>query len=116
MPLDVLLIAFTYALVLILRFNGDRLTREWHRFQFFLPIAVVVHIAANWLAGVYAQAWRYASLVEVRRVFAAGFGAGVVLFALSFAVSTAMPRSVIILGALVVAVSLCGLVLYRPVR
>ena len=109
LPLDVLLSAAAYSLVLLLRFNGDVPSQYWHAFRLFLPVAIVVHIAANWLAGLYGQVWRYASIAEARRVLAAGFGSGVVLFFASFATSRPMPRSVIILGALVVTYFLGGL-------
>jgi FlaA1/EpsC-like NDP-sugar epimerase len=111
LPLDVLLAAAAYSLVLLLRFNGnfDKHAPQWHAFQIFLPIALVVHIAANWFAGLYGQVWRYASIAEARRVLAAGFGSGVVLFAASYVVTPHMPRSVIILGALVVTYFLGGL-------
>jgi FlaA1/EpsC-like NDP-sugar epimerase len=109
LPLDVLLAAAAYSLVLVLRFNGSPPHRSWEAFKVFLPIAIVVHIAANWFAGLYGQVWRYASIAEARRVLAAGFGSGVVLFVVSFAMSKPMPRSVIILGALVVTYFLGGL-------
>lgn len=115
LPLDVLLVAFTYAFVLVVRSNGHVLSRQWHAFEFFLPIAIVVHIAANWLAGLYGRVWRYASLVEVRRVFVAGFGAGVVLFALNFSTARRMPPSLVILGAIVVSLFLGSMRLFRPV-
>jgi FlaA1/EpsC-like NDP-sugar epimerase len=109
LPLDVLLAAAAYSLVLLLRFNGAVPSRYWHAFRLFLPVAIVVHIAANWFAGLYGQVWRYASIAEARRVLAAGFGSGVVLFVVSFASSEPMPRSLIILGALVVTYFLGGL-------
>jgi FlaA1/EpsC-like NDP-sugar epimerase len=109
LPLDVLLAAAAYSLVLLLRFNGSVPSRAWDAFRFFLPVAIIVHIAANWFAGLYGQVWRYASIAEARRVLAAGFGSGLVLFLLSFTTSRPMPRSVIILGALVVTYFLGGL-------
>jgi FlaA1/EpsC-like NDP-sugar epimerase len=115
LALDVLVVAATYVLVLVLRFNGRPPTRVSHSFQDFLPIAIVVHIAANGLAGLYRRVWRHASLFEVRRVSVAGFGSGVVLFAASFTTELAMPRSIIILAAVAVSVLLGGLRLFRPV-
>ena len=102
LPLDVLLAAAAYPLVLVLRFNGRVPTESWEAFRFFLPVAIVVHIAANWFAGLYGQMWRNASIAEARRVIAATFGSGVVLLGVSFATRMTMPRSVIMLGALVV--------------
>jgi FlaA1/EpsC-like NDP-sugar epimerase len=109
LPLDLLLAAAAYSLVLILRFNGHIPTHYWHAFRLFLPLALGVHLVANWLAGLYGQVWRYASIAEARRVLAAGFGSGVVLFVASYTTSQPMPRSVIILGALVVTYFLGGL-------
>jgi FlaA1/EpsC-like NDP-sugar epimerase len=109
LPLDVLLAAAAYSLVLLLRFNGAVPSQYWHAFRLFLPVAIIVHITANWIAGLYGQVWRYASIAEARRVLAAGFGSGAVLFLVSFASSKPMPRSVIILGALVVTYFLGGL-------
>jgi FlaA1/EpsC-like NDP-sugar epimerase len=109
LPLDILLATAAYSLVLLLRFNGEVPSEYWHAFRRFLPIAIVVHVAANWLAGLYGQVWRYASIAEARRVLAAGFGSGLVLFVVSFATSKPMPRTVIILGALVVTYFLGGL-------
>jgi FlaA1/EpsC-like NDP-sugar epimerase len=107
LPLDVLLSGFGYFVAIILRFNGNVTTEAWNAFLHFLPIAVVVHLAASCLAGVYNREWRHASTTELGRVLAAGFAAGAVLFALSFALARSMPRSVIIFGT-VVAVTLLG--------
>jgi len=109
LPLDVILAAAAYTLVLVLRFNGHVHPRAWDAFRVFLPIAVVVHIGANWFAGLYGQMWRYASIAEARRVLASGFGSGAVLFVLSYLLNLGMPRSVIILGGLVVTYFLGGL-------
>ncbi len=109
LPLDVVLAAAAYSLVLLLRFNGRVPSQYWDAFRVFLPIAIVVHVGANWLAGLYGQMWRYASIAEARRVLAAGFGSGLALFVISFGFSKPLPRSVIILGALVVTYFLGGL-------
>jgi FlaA1/EpsC-like NDP-sugar epimerase len=114
LPLDALLIAAAYFLVLILRFNGEVPNRVWDSFVHLLPIAIVVHVAANWGAGLYRRVWRHANLAEVRLAFVAGFGAGVVLFAASFATET-VPRSVVVLGPIVVSLFLGGVRLFRPV-
>lgn len=115
LPLDVFLVVAAYSLVLILRFNGAVPNRVWDSFVHLLPIAIVVHVAANWLAGLYGRVWRHASLAEVRLVFVASFGSGVVLFAASFAPETPMPRSLIVLGPIVVSLFLGGVRLFRPV-
>jgi FlaA1/EpsC-like NDP-sugar epimerase len=109
LPLDLLLSAAAYSLVLLLRFNGNVPTRFWHAFTWFLPVALLVHVCANWITGLYGQMWRYASIAEARRVVTAGFGSGIVLLIYSVVVDSRMPRSVIIFGALVVTYFLGGL-------
>ena len=115
LPLDVLLVVAAYFLVLVVRFNGLVPNRVMDSFVHLLPIAVVVHVAANWRAGLYRRVWRHASLAEVRLVFVAGFGSGVVLFAASFATERPVPRSLIVLGPIVVSLFLGGVRLFRPV-
>ena len=115
LPLDALVVAFGYLLVVVLRFNGDPPNVVWHAFEWFLPFAIGVHIAANWIVGLYGREWRDARIAEARRVRVAAFGSGVVLFAGSLAFQLEFPRSLIILGSLVVALFLGGVRLFRPV-
>jgi FlaA1/EpsC-like NDP-sugar epimerase len=84
-------------------------TRQWEAFRLFLPVALAVHIVANWRAGLYGQMWRYASIAEARRVLAAGTMAGLALLGLSLVWNRHMPRSVIALGALVAMFLMGGL-------
>jgi FlaA1/EpsC-like NDP-sugar epimerase len=98
--LDVFLAAAAYALILLLRFNGPVPPAHWDAFRRFLPLALVVHIGANWIAGLYGQMWRYASIAEARRVLLAGFGSALALLVATFAWNSQMSRSVIIAGAL----------------
>jgi FlaA1/EpsC-like NDP-sugar epimerase len=113
LPLDVFLSAFGYFAAIILRFNGHVPSEAWKSFLHFLPIAVVVHLAASCLAGVYGRDWRHASTTELGRVLSAGFAAGAVVFALSFAVARAMPRSTIIFGTIIAVFFLGSLRLFR---
>ena len=113
LPLDVLLSAFGYFAAIILRFNGRVPSAAWKSFVHFLPIAVAVHLAASCLAGVYNRDWNHASTTELGRVLAAGFAAGAVLFALSFALTRPMPRSTIIFGTILTVTFLGSLRLCR---
>ena len=72
---------------------------------FFLPIAIVVHVAANCLAGLYGRVWRYASLVDVPdfQSLRVGFACARALLALNFSTARRMPTSLVILGAIVVS-------------
>ena len=101
LALDAVLAAAAYCLVLLLRVNGSVTSVQWNAFRVFIPLALVVHLTANWIAGLYGQMWRYAGIAEARRVIAAGFGSGIVLLAASVVWNTHVPRSVIMLGAVV---------------
>jgi FlaA1/EpsC-like NDP-sugar epimerase len=98
--LDIFLTAAAYALILLLRFNGPVPLTNWEAFRRFLPLALLIHIGANRIAGLYGQMWRYASIAEARRVLLAGFGAAGALLVASFAWNSHMSRSVIIAGAM----------------
>jgi len=115
LPLDVILSALGYFAALILRFNGKVPSEAWKSFVHFLPIAVAVHLAASCVAGVYNRDWRHASTTELGRVLAAGFAAGAVLFALSFALTRPLPRSTIIFGTILTVTFLGSLRLCRRV-
>jgi len=109
LAMDALLAAAAYCLVLLLRVNGEVANAQWHAFRLFIPLALVVHLVANRVAGLYGQMWRYAGIAEARRVIAAGFASGAILLAASFLLwNTHMPRSVIALGALVATFFLGG--------
>ncbi len=113
LPLDLILSGFGYAVAITLRFNGHVPAQDSSSFRFFLPIAIVVHLAASCLSGVYDREWRHASTTELGRVLVAGFGSGAVLFAASFAMPQSIPRSTIIFGTIVAVFFLGSLRLCR---
>jgi FlaA1/EpsC-like NDP-sugar epimerase len=69
---DAFLLAAAAALVLLFRYDGEVAPHAWEGLLNFLPIAVSLFVGVNAVAGVYGQLWRYASIVEARRVLVAG--------------------------------------------
>lgn len=61
-----------YLVALALRFEGRVPGEYWDRFWEFIPFAALVHVAANYVCGLYRQMWRYASIREARLVAMAG--------------------------------------------
>src|SRR5687767_4914847 len=70
--LDAVLIAAAYVAVLILRLDGVVAERWWLSLRLFLPVAAGIHLASNWVWGLYGQMWRHASILEARRIVLAG--------------------------------------------
>jgi len=94
-----------YLCTLVLRFDGSVPDRYWFNFWLFLPAALISHLVANHLCGLYGPMWRYASVLEARRIVQAGVlgGTGVVLANLLVQWLAgglrALPLSVAIFGA-----------------
>ncbi len=101
--LDIAVVFSAYLSTLVIRLEGAVPERYWDGFWVFLPIAVSVHLAANLLFGLYGQMWRYASVLEARRVVLAGLTAGGFLVAgdtLARDGLRPLPLSVVTLGAI----------------
>ena len=100
--LDASVAVLAYMLTLVLRFDGDVSAAYWDSFWTFIPAAVSIHLAANYVFGLYGQMWRYASVHEARKVGAAGLSAGVAVALVSLPLGGAapiLPISVLIMGA-----------------
>ena len=74
--LDLAIVFSAYLSTLVVRLEGAVPEQYWHNFWLYLPLFVVVHLAVNYLFGLYGQMWRYASVLEARRVVLAGLTAG----------------------------------------
>ncbi|MGH2704413.1 MAG: polysaccharide biosynthesis protein [Actinomycetota bacterium] len=80
--LDLACVAAAYLILLVFRFGGAVPPHYWRNFLIFTPIAAFVHVATNYLFGLYGQMWRYASVQEARRlVLATAMSGGLVIFA-----------------------------------
>jgi FlaA1/EpsC-like NDP-sugar epimerase len=59
-------------LALLFRYDGSVPAEAWRGLLTFLPIATAIMISVHAAMGVYGQLWRYAGVVEARRVLLAG--------------------------------------------
>jgi len=97
--LDLLVVVTAYLVVLVLRLDGNVPQAMWVNFWWFTPIAVIAHLLANYLFGLYGQMWRYASVQEARRVVLAGVAAMILVVAADLLRGHPVPLSVVIGGA-----------------
>jgi FlaA1/EpsC-like NDP-sugar epimerase len=77
--LDVLLVAAAFSFTLLARHDLAVPETAWSVFARFLPIAIVLHLVANRVAGLYGPVWEEASILEAQRILVAG---GITTFAL----------------------------------
>jgi FlaA1/EpsC-like NDP-sugar epimerase len=69
---DAVLLSAAMALALLFRYDAEVPSHAWRGLLSFLPIAVVIVVGVSAGTGVYGHLWRYASVVEARRVLIAG--------------------------------------------
>jgi FlaA1/EpsC-like NDP-sugar epimerase len=112
MALDVVLVATAFAIMLVLRYELHVPGREWEGFLRFLPVAVVVQLVINRIAGLYGPVWQQASIFEAQRILAAGFGSATVLTAWVWLDDRLVPLSVSLTGGLV-ATGLMGVLRFQ---
>ena len=106
MAVDALLVMLSFAAVLLLRFDGTVRELWWHGLLMFLPVAVVTFVGVGWLAGLYTQIWRYASIHEARLVIGAGAVAGTFLVVFNQVGWHWVPLGVVIGGSALATVML----------
>jgi FlaA1/EpsC-like NDP-sugar epimerase len=109
---DVVLVTFAYLTLVWLRFGGGIPPRVLDRTWDFLPVVIVVQLLANAAFGVYGPLWRHAGAPEARRLMLAGCASGAALLALNPLGGLPIPRSVVLLGALL-ATMLSGAVRFQ---
>ena len=100
--LDLIVVFTAYFVPLVMRFGGEVPSRYWNSFWRFAAIACLIHLLANYLFGLYGQMWRFASVLEARRVVLSGLVAGPLVVAADVVLGRpvyVLPLSVVILGA-----------------
>ena len=100
--LDIVALLGAYLTPLVFRFEGAVPDRFWRGFWTLAPFIIVLHVASNYLFGLYGQMWRYASVQEARRVVLAGGSGGFMVIAAGAVIARGnrpLPLSVIALGA-----------------
>ena len=95
--LDALLIAGSYLVCLVVRFDGTVPDRYWTPFGGFLATALIVHLSVNRGCCLYGQVWRHASVAEARRVLLASVTSVTILFLITTFNHT-VPRSIVVMG------------------
>jgi FlaA1/EpsC-like NDP-sugar epimerase len=101
--LDLAIVFSAYLSTLVVRLEGAVPAVYWRNFWVFVPVIAGIHLAANYLFGLYGQMWRYASVFEARRVVLAGLTAGGFVVAAATVASSGLhhiPLSVAVFGSL----------------
>ena len=96
--LDAVLVSTAYLVMLIARYDAAIPDGAWEGLRSFLLLAVIVHLSANWLAGLYGPVWQQASIHEAQRLLLAGAGATVTLTTALLVLPRYVPLSVALIG------------------
>ena len=72
MVLDLIVASAAYAGAFALALGGGIAADHWQSFAVFVGPALAVTVVSNWLWGLYGRVWQHASVVEARRMLAAG--------------------------------------------
>ncbi|MDR1936552.1 MAG: polysaccharide biosynthesis protein [Candidatus Accumulibacter sp.] len=106
---DFVAVAVCWLLAYWLRFNLSipalYLESAWHT----LPLIFIIHLPAFWFFGLYRGIWRYASMMDMRRiVMAVGVAAVMVTAAVYMARLEQIPRTVLILHPILLVLAMGG--------
>ena len=110
--LDGVLVVAAYAVLLLVRYDLAVPTDAWLDFRFFVPMALLAHLVANWVAGLYGPVWQHASMREAQQVLAGGIVASVGLTIVLTVTPRFVPLTVALLGGLL-ATGLFGIVRFQ---
>ena len=110
--LDLVLVVVAYLGMLVARFDMAVPADAWNGLRGFLPLAMGVHLTANWLAGLYGPVWEQASIREAQRLLAAGVLALVALTSALVFLPRLVPLSVAIVGS-AIAMGLFGILRFH---
>lgn len=106
---DLLAVAACWYIAYWLRFNLDIPKEFLIRCLSSLPLVVPVHALSFQFGGLYRGIWRYASLMDLRRIILAVVSAGlIVAFAVLMASIQGVPRSVFVLHPLLLVMLMGG--------
>ena len=120
---DAMVIAVAYLSALgILSLDSALPGVWWQRVIIALPVIIGVHLLANVAMGAYGHVWEFASISEAKRVIAATFWAGAVIFLATLALGDfelvegagdrVIPLSVVLLGS-IISLGFLGAVRFR---
>ena len=78
---DALLVAASYVLAYLLRYEGALPLYEWERISKALPYIIPIKLVCFSLFGLYRGMWRYTSLVDLKNILKAPSAASLILIA-----------------------------------
>jgi FlaA1/EpsC-like NDP-sugar epimerase len=96
---DAVLVSICFAVVLVVRYDGAIPSPARERYVLFLPFAIVTFVGVQRVLGLYGQMWRFASILEARRLLVAGMATTAILTAIDVLGSRLVPLSVVLLGS-----------------
>jgi FlaA1/EpsC-like NDP-sugar epimerase len=107
---DGLAVALCWWVAYWLRFNLETVPAEFVQgFRGSLPLVLVLHAVVFWFGGLYRGIWRYASLMDLRRLIGAvGLAALLVAFSVLMLALPGVPRSVLLLHPLLLIMFMGG--------
>ncbi|MCC6532422.1 MAG: polysaccharide biosynthesis protein [Burkholderiales bacterium] len=105
---DTVAAALAWCLAFLLRFNFEIPADYAAMMLANLPWIVALQAAVFWYFGLYRGIWRYASLPDLKRIVFAVTVSGVMVTALLFMFRIGVPRSVLVLYPLLLAVTMAG--------
>jgi FlaA1/EpsC-like NDP-sugar epimerase len=79
MVLDSVAVVAAYGVAEVTYFRSQPPAAYWRHFALFLVLALVIHLGANGVFGLYGRIWRYAGIEEARQVLLSALAAFVVL-------------------------------------
>jgi FlaA1/EpsC-like NDP-sugar epimerase len=82
MVLDAVAVVVAYGVAEVIYFRDVKPADYWRHFVVFCILALIVHLTANRLFGLYGRIWRHAGIEEARQVILASASALVVLLVL----------------------------------
>ena len=102
LALDTALVTVAFTIMFVLRYELAVPSQEWGGFMRFLPVAIVVQLLVNRLAGLYGPVWKQASILEAQRILGAGLTSSLFLAGWVWLVSAdrLVPLSVALTGGL----------------
>lgn len=111
--LDAIAVLAGYSAAEIVYFRDRAPSHYWQHFTLFLGAALVIHLAANQIFGLYGRMWRHAGIEEARHVLLASLSALAVLVA-SYPIGRALhveqvPLAVIVVGCMFVTMAMGAL-------
>jgi FlaA1/EpsC-like NDP-sugar epimerase len=113
MVLDAIAVAAAYGVAEVTYFRDRPPAGYWQHFALFLVLALALHLAGNWIFGLYGRIWRYAGIEEARQVLLSALASLVVLVALRplwrFLHLELVPLEVVVVGCAFVTMAMGAL-------